>query len=154
MITYQSEPFSTFYADAKKLIAAHWDEVATFSDVRKLMVDEDGFLKADALGLLICTTARDAGDLIGYVVGYITAPQHTKDTKRAGVNYYFIDTQHRGSGVFSALCVAFEDEARSRGAVDCSNRQKLKNGVPANAPDRFFEAMGYDKESVVWVKRL
>lgn len=154
MVTYRSEPFSSFYADAKELIAAHWEEVATNPDVRKLAVDEAAFLKTDALGMLVCMTAREDGKLVGYVIGYLAEGQHTKGTKRAAINYYFIDRSVRGNGAFAALCIEFEKEAKRRGAVDCTNRQKLKNGSPANAPDRFFEAMGYDREEVVWVKKL
>lgn len=153
-ITFQSEQFAAFYSDAKAMIEQHWKEAASMPDIRKLVINEDAFLKSDAAGMLICVTARDDGKLVGYIIGYLVAAFHTAESKQGHQNYYFVMPDQRGNGVFKYLFFQFEQEAKARGASLSSGRQKLENGQPTNIPDRFFETMGYDKSEVVWKKRL
>lgn len=155
MISYRTEPFAKFFADAKEdMIPRHWAEAGTFPDVRKLQIDEQKFLQADALGILIVITARDDGELIGYAMGHVIAAHHVANSKTGEQAYYYVNPAYRGAGVFRDLCREFEAASRAKNATTCNARQKIGPDGRLSVPDAFFEKMGYEKTEVVWKKRL
>lgn len=94
---------------------------------RKLAVDPDGLLVAEA-----------AGQVVGSVmVGY--------DGHRGWVNYLAVDPSQRGAGLGGRLMDAAEALLRDRGCPKLNLQVRTSNA----AAYAFYEAIGYERDDVV-----
>lgn len=150
---FQCESFAAFYADAAALIRAHWDEVASLPEARQLDVHEQKYLELERKELLLCVTARRDGELVGYVIGLIAPDLHAKAGNMIVCDVYYVEPSSRREGIAGSMFDFYNASAKIRGCKVGTMRQKLVNGVPM-ASDRMFEVMGYEKQEVVWFKRL
>ena len=148
--TFQVETFDHFFADAQSLIKDQWEEVATFPDIRKLLVGEENYRNAERGGGLLVVTLRVDGVLQGYVLSIVGRNLHSMETIASMQDAYYVAAAHRGAWL--SLNRRWEAESRARGATILESRQKFVNGLPV-APDRLFELQGYEKGSVSWYKR-
>jgi|FreactcultureFD7_1027221.scaffolds.fasta_scaffold00730_3 hypothetical protein len=99
MITYGTEKLEQFKRQAIELIALHWDEVAHDKEVRDLDVDWDSFEALEKAGQLYILTARDDGELIGYVAAILRPHFHSKKTRSAYVDAIFLSKNARKNNV-------------------------------------------------------
>lgn len=152
-VTYQRESFLTAYAEAdeRHIVQAHWDEVATMPDVRKLKMDLDKYRVLEEKNLLVFVSARHGGKLIGYIAGILAPDMHAMESRLCVMDVYYIVPEWRGIAVY--LFRHYQDEAKKAGATLVNARQKIRDGEPV-VPDRFFQLLGYSKQEVSWYRRL
>ena len=150
-ITYQTETFDQFFADADALIKDHWEEVATFPDIRKLHVAQENYRNTEKQGGVLVVTLRIDGALQGYIVSIIGKNLHSVETTVAIQDAYYVAPQYRG--YWEGLREMWETEARARGASMATARQKIADGKVV-APDALFLRAGYEKGEISWYKRL
>ena len=93
MITYQVESYFTARDDA--LIRMHYDEIALHKEVIPLDPDWNRYDLLDAVGDLVCITARDDGKMIGYSVFILTNHLHYKSTRMASNDVLFLHPDYR-----------------------------------------------------------
>lgn len=150
---FQCERFADFFAEARELIKAHWHEVASFPEIRRLDVDEQRYLEIERKEMLLCVTARRSGALIGYIVGLIAPDLHAKAHSMLVSDAYYVEPPARREGVAQMMFNYYNAVARQMDCAVGTLRQKLIAGKPM-VSDRFFEEMGYEKQDVVWMKKL
>lgn len=72
MIEYGQEHYSQeLIEELKPLLAKNWTASESKKDGRELNPDFDKYRQLDAMGLVLCLTARQFGTLIGYCVYFI-----------------------------------------------------------------------------------
>jgi hypothetical protein len=116
MITCHIESFEERLAELQVLLPAHYEELALNKDKVPLSPQYDIYLARERAGQLIFVTLRDAGELVGYFIGFIAPGLHystcltctmdifyvRKDlrTGRAGINLFkFVQRELMRRGV-------------------------------------------------------
>lgn len=119
-MTFQPEPWSDAEADIRKLVHAHWKELAVFQREIKLDIDWQHYralAERESLPRLQLTTARTTGrDLAGYWISVINLHPHYKGTVFAFQDSYFVLPQYRKANTGLGLMVEMEKNCRLAGA--------------------------------------
>ena len=77
MITLEVESFTECLPELKPILPLHYEELALNKDEVPLSPQYDIYEARESLGELLFVTAREAGELVGYFIGFIgfiTAP--------------------------------------------------------------------------------
>jgi hypothetical protein len=143
-VTFQQEKISDCYAEAADLLIRNYQESAPYKDF-KLNPDMTTYLRMEANGQVLLTTARLNGTIIGYVTTFLLPNPHYRVLQAYG-DLYYVHPKHRNGTGMKLLRFA-EDLARKKGAVVASNYSKPDG-------DALFERMGYNRLETVYVKRL
>lgn len=121
----QVESWSDCVEEMETLFPAHWKELARFQDEIPLKCDRDRYAALEKAGALLLITARMAGKLIGYFVGFLFPHPHYFGSGLWGMtDMYFVVPEFR-NGVGVLLFVAFERELRARGCVQAVTSCKV-----------------------------
>lgn len=149
MLTAQPEEFAPFLEEVKPLLPAHYSELALNQDRVPLSPQFDEYLRRDSLGMVMAVTVRDAGELVGYFVGFIAPGLHYSTCLTLHLDIFWIRPDHRGQKGGFLLFKAVEAEAKRRGV------QRLFVGSKTHLPaDFLFEKLGYTKVETVWSAML
>lgn len=149
--TIQVEPFMDAYADAKELLEAHWHEIAPYKDFLTVNPDLDAYKKLDEKGALSTITVRKDGKLIGYIVFFISRHLHYSDIFVATDDLHFLHPDYRKSLIGLKMFRFAEEEMRRRGVGLIAMRTKARSDINHSA---IFERLGYDRQDIVFTKRL
>ena len=147
MITYMEEDFETLWPEMQQHLTAHWQEVSSFPEF-PLDVDVDKFMLLQNKGMLICASARDGDNLVGYVLDFIQFHIHYKTIKVAISDAYYIIPEYRAKCA-RGLTRFVEKIEKEIGVFARITRTKSANNASA-----FFKAMGYKEAEIAWSKRL
>ena len=154
MITFQSELLLDFYKDAAKQLSEHWDEVGTLKSARDYRPDVATYLEIEKRGRIICVTARDGADLVGYAVGIVGPDLHAAGQNICITDIYRVAPHVREQGIGQMLFDYYASVARKYGCATMTNRQKLDADGKPIASDEFFKRLGYQKTEIVWIRSL
>ena len=93
---FRVEEFSGVYLEIEPFFEAHYNELATLKD-KIPKVDPDYKLYADleSRGQLHIVTAREAGVLVGYFGGCLTAHPHYKSVFMCSADLYYLAPEYR-----------------------------------------------------------
>lgn len=145
MLTATPEPFAPFLEEVKPLLPAHYAELALNQDRVPLSPQYDEYLRRDALGMVLCVAVREAGQLIGYFVGFVAPGLHYSTCLTLQLDIFWIHPDHRGKKGGFMLFKAVEAEAKRRGV------QRMFVGSKTHLPaDWLFEKLGYHKVESVY----
>lgn len=149
-VLYQRERWSDQLRDeAFPLLQRHWEEVALDQDTVPLDPIWDGYALMDSKDLLVITTARLDGVLIGYVSHFITQNLHYRSLKLADNDIFWLAPEHRVSRIGLDLLRAAERECRAMGCNKITMKEKIH--VPLG---RLFEFLGYREIERLHAKTL
>lgn len=149
MLTAAPEEFAPFLEEVKPLLPDHYLELALNQDRVPLAPQYDEYLRRDSLGMVMAVTVRDAGELVGYFVGFIAPGLHYSTCLTLQLDIFWIHPDHRGQKGGFLLFKAVEAEAKRRGV------QRLFVGSKTHLPaDFLFEKLGYTKVETVWSAML
>lgn len=149
MLTAQPEEFAPFLEEVKPLLPAHYEELALNQDRVPLSPQYDEYLRRDSLGMVMAVTVRDAGELVGYFVGFIAPGLHYSTCLTLQLDIFWIHPDHRGQKGGFLLFKAVEAEAKRRGV------QRLFVGSKTHLPaDFLFDKLGYTKVETVYSAML
>lgn len=149
MLTAAPEPFTPFLEEVKPLLPEHYEELALDKDRVPLSPQYDEYLKRDAQGMILCVAVRDAGELVGYFIGFVAPGLHYSTCLTLHLDIFWIHPDHRGQKGGFMLFKAVEAEARRRGV------QRLFVGSKCHLPaDFLFEKLGYRQVETVWSAML
>lgn len=115
MITAHQEKLSDHLESIKLLFPAHYKELALNQDHVPLDPQYDIYLAREARGEVIFTTLREAGEIIGYFVGFIAPGLHYKTCLTCTMDIFFIREDKRQNGGGMILFKEVESELRRRG---------------------------------------
>ena len=148
-ITYQVEPIGGVYNEAAELLTAHWHEVAFYKDL-PIKAEMQRYLALEGNGNCVLCTVRADGRLIGYIVYLLTRNLHYGVLEALG-DLHFLHADYRKSGIGLGMFKFGEAEMRRRGVVLLIGRTKA---APELNHGAIFEHLGYDKQDIVYTKRL
>lgn len=139
MITAQVEDFPRFLEEVKPILPLHYAELALHQDKVPLSPQYDEYLRRDSAGMILLVTLRDAGELIGYFVGFVAPGLHYSTCLTLHLDIFYVHPDHRGSGGGIILFKAVEREAKRRGV------QRLFTGSKMHKDASWlFERLGYE----------
>jgi GNAT superfamily N-acetyltransferase len=114
MITYHIESFSERLEELKALLPLHYEELALNKDKVPLSPQYEVYVDRERQGMLLFVTARDAGQLVGYFIGFVAPGLHYSTCLTCIMDIFYIAPDHRGSNAGFQLFKFVEKELKRR----------------------------------------
>jgi L-amino acid N-acyltransferase YncA len=146
---YQTEPWSSFKAEARELFQRHWREVALNHAEVPLDIDYARYDALEAAGGLHVLTARRGGLLIGYQVTIVSPHLHYRSTLHGITDVYWIAPECRHGVTAMRLFQAAERELKKLGVRKLFTATKLHLD---QGP--LFERLGYRPVERLYAKLI
>jgi GNAT superfamily N-acetyltransferase len=148
MITCAVESFSQSIDELKKVIPMHYEELALNKDKVPLSPQWDIYKRRDAMGEVLFVVMREAGEMIGYFIGFIAPGLHYSTCLTCTMDIFYIRPDKRGSGLPGIrLFKAVEEELKRRGVKRWFVGSKTKADASA-----LFERLKFDRVEVYYSK--
>lgn len=140
MLTAAPEPFPPFLDEVMPLLPDHYAELALDKDRVPLAPQYHVYLDRDSRGEVLTIAMREAGELVGYFIGFVNPGLHYSTCLTLLLDIFWLKPEHRGKHGGTILFDAVEKEARRRGV------QRMFVGSKVHLPaDWLFERRGYTK---------
>jgi GNAT superfamily N-acetyltransferase len=146
---FQRETMAAVHADIEPLLAEHWEEIAADRDKVPLDPDWDAYYASEKAGILVITTARLAGALVGYAPVFVARNLHYRSLIIGEGDIFWLHPDHRGAGMGLGLLRAAERHCRAAGANKMIWKEKCDHRL-----GRFFEHLGYKPFEVHYTKLM
>lgn len=138
MLTAHVENLTERLEELKPLFPLHWEELALNKDKVPLDPQYHVYLDRDARGEVIFVTLRDAGELVGYFVGFVAPGLHYQTCLTCHMDILYLRKDRRGGRGGVILLKAVQAELKRRGV------QRWFVGTKAHMDiGRLFQAMGF-----------
>lgn len=148
MITVQLESLAERLEEIKVLLPLHYEELALNQDKVPLVPQYDIYLARERAGQLMMMTLREAGELVGYFIGFIAPGLHYSTCLTCTMDIFYVKKELRGSGLPGLkLFRAVEKECKRRGVQRMFMGSKVKADASA-----LFERLGAEKVEVYYSK--
>lgn len=115
MITSHIEKFSENIEELKRLIPGHYEELALNRDKVPLSPQWNVYLAREKQGELLFTVLREAGEMVGYFIGFIAPGLHYSTCLTCTMDIFYVRPENRKSGAGIQLFKSVEQELRRRG---------------------------------------
>jgi GNAT superfamily N-acetyltransferase len=139
--------------DLRKLHALHYEETEKRYKKHEVNVNYEHFIKCEEKGSLYCFGASivDSGELVAYLFMYLSPSAHDWSMV-ATADMFYLQAEHRGSGIARRLLQVAEARLRELGA----NYMILTDKSPLGAPHLkvLFESEGYGQIAIAYSKVL
>jgi len=131
-----------------ELFPAHYEELCVTKEF-DYEPDYDAYKRMAEAGMLRCITCRADGELIGYIVFFITPHLHYKSCITAMEDIYFVRKDYRKGRVGIKLFQYAEKVLKERGVqrIVMHTKVHLDNS-------RLFEYLGYKMTDKVFTKMI
>lgn len=153
-ISYQIESYDQVIADAEKMFAAHWDEIASHKEDRRLKPDLALRKLAEANGRLVIATARDAGRLIGYIDWFVYRDMNSSETMTCETDVYFVEDRPNRSLIMLAMIRNSLRHLAGMGVTYVRPRTKFKTEGLGRGAGPIWRALGFKPNEVIYSKIL
>lgn len=143
MLSSHIEPFISQVEELKTLLGTHYEELALNKDKVPLAPQWPMYAQREAHGQLVYVTLRDDGELIGYIIMFVTPGLHYETCLTASMDILFVRPDRRDSaakGVFMMID-RLEAELKRRGVDRWFMGTKLHKDIGAIFRRRGFEAV-------------
>lgn len=148
MITCHVESFTDRIEELKHIIPMHYEELALNKDKVPLSPQWDVYKQRDAAGQCLFMVMREAGEMIGYFIGFISPGLHYSTCLTCTMDIFYIRPDKRGSGLPGIkLFKAVEAELKRRGVDRWFVGSKTKADASA-----LFERLKFDRVEVYYSK--
>lgn len=148
MITCHVESFTDRIEELKQIIPMHYEELALNKDKVPLSPQWDVYKQRDASGQCLFMVMREAGEMIGYFIGFIAPGLHYSTCLTCTMDIFYIRPDKRGSGLPGIkLFKAVESELKRRGVDRWFVGSKTKADASA-----LFERLKFDRVEVYYSK--
>lgn len=145
MLTAAPEPWRPFIEEVQPMLPLHWDELALNKDQVPLDPQYHVYDQRDQAGQVMVVTLRDAGELVGYFIGFVAPGLHYQTCLTLHLDIFWVRPDKRNGTSGMRLLKAVEKEARRRGV----QRMFVGSKVHADA-SRLFKALGYQPVETVY----
>lgn len=139
MITTHVESFTELLPELKPMLPLHYLELALNQDKVPLDPQYGVYIEREAHGGVMFITLREAGELIGYFIGFIAPGLHYQTCLTLTMDIFYVHPDHRGSGAGWQLFKAVEAEAKRRGVQRMFVGSKMHKDA-----SWLFERLGYE----------
>lgn len=148
MITCHVESFTDRVEELKQIIPMHYEELALNKDKVPLSPQWEVYKQRDAAGQCLFMVMREAGEMIGYFIGFISPGLHYSTCLTCTMDIFYIRPDKRGSGLPGIkLFKAVEAELKRRGVDRWFVGSKTKADASA-----LFERLKFDRVEVYYSK--
>lgn len=148
-LTLQREAFADVIAEARPLLVEHWLEIAHYQDI-PLAVNEPGYSRIDAAGLLRIYTARRGKVLVGYACFLVDSNSHYMTSKQAKQDVLYVERSSRGAFVGIRLLKFADAALKAEGVQVVYHHVKLSH--PALGV--LLKHQGYEPIETIYGRRL
>jgi GNAT superfamily N-acetyltransferase len=149
MVEVRVEAFDRVYDEMLPYLRAQHEENETNVEGIPLDPAVDTYRSLESQGLLSVITARDADDLVGYLVLLVFGDLHHKDYKIAQQDIMYVVPDKRGSEVAQKLLKFTEAFAKIKGATWLRITMKAQQRF-----DKLLESNGMSKDEITYAKRI
>ena len=115
MITAMQEKLASTLHEIKLLLPGHYQELALNQDQVPLDPQYEVYLQREENGELLFTVLREAGEMIGYFIGFIEPHLHYKTCLTCTMDIFYVNPDKRQQGAGILLFEEVEKELRRRG---------------------------------------
>lgn len=149
MITVMAENFAERLPELMPVLPLHYEELALNKDKVPLAPQYDVYLERDRRGELMFMVVRDAGELVGYFIGFVAPGLHYSTCLTLIMDIFYVHPDHRGNSTGAKLFKAVEAEARRRGV------QRMFVGSKCHLDASWlFDRLGYERCEVTYTHWL
>lgn len=147
-LKYEDVNAMDFIPELEKIFPEHYEELCVTKDYQ-WEPNYEAYQQLASAGLLRTITCRANGELIGYIVFYITPHLHYKSCITATEDVYFVKKEYRRGRVGIKLFQYAEQVLKDRGV----NRIVMHTKVHLDN-SRLFEYLGYHQTDKIFTKML
>ncbi len=147
MITAHVESFTERLDELRPLLPVHYAELALDQDKVPLDPQFDIYLQRDVRGEVLFVVLREAGELIGYFIGFVAPGLHYRTCLTCTMDIFYVHPEHRGGNGGRILFAAVEAELKRRGV----QRWFVGSKVHMDA-SWLFEGLGFGKVETYYSK--
>ena len=115
MITCHVESFEERLAELQVLLPLHYRELALNQDKVPLSPRYGDYIDRERAGGLIFVTLRDAGELVGYFIGFIAPGLHYSTCLTCTMDIFYVHPSRRTGSAGVRMFRFVETELRRRG---------------------------------------
>lgn len=115
MITTHLESFEQQLSELQALLPEHYKELALNQDQVPLAPQYEVYIERERAGGLLFMVLRDAGEMIGYFIGFIAPGLHYRTCLTCTMDIFYVRKDKRSGSAGIRLFRAVEDELRRRG---------------------------------------
>lgn len=149
MITVMPESFEQMLPELMPLLPLHYAELALNQDKVPLSPQYNIYIDRGRDGQLLFMVMREAGEMIGYFIGFISPGLHYSTCLTCQMDIFYIRPDRRGHKYGKALFEAVEQENRRRGV------QRWFVGSKCHLDASWlFEQLGFERVEVYYSKWL
>lgn len=138
MITAHVESFESNLDYLKPLLPIHYEELALNQDKVPLSPQFDKYIAAEHRGELLFVGLRNAGELVGYFIGFIAPGLHYSTCLTCQMDIFYVHPDHRGTGAGFQLFKFVEQQLKQRGVQRMFVGSKMHKDA-----SWLFEKLGY-----------
>lgn len=149
MITCHVESFEGQLEELKAILPLHYEELALNKDTVPLDPQYDIYISRERAGELLFVTLREAGELVGYFIGFIAPGLHYRTCLTCTMDIFFVHPDKRGQGAGQHLFAFVEKELRRRGV----HRWFVGSKCHKDA-SWLFERLGFEQVEIYYSKML
>jgi GNAT superfamily N-acetyltransferase len=115
MITYHVESFEEQLAELQVLLPEHYRELALNQDRVPLAPRYDIYLDRERAGELLFVAMREAGEIVGYFIGFIAPGLHYQTCLTCNMDIFYVRSDKRKGSAGVRLFRFVEAELKRRG---------------------------------------
>lgn len=115
MITCHVESFTERLPELQTLLPEHYKELALNQEKVPLDPQYEVYIERERQGGLLFVTLRDAGELVGYFIGFIAPGLHYKTCLTCTMDIFYVRKDKRGGRAGIKLFKFVEEELKRRG---------------------------------------
>lgn len=115
MMTCAIESFQQRLPELLPILPEHYKELALDQDKVPLDPQYDVYIAREQRGELLFVTLREAGELIGYFIGFIAPGLHYKTCLTCTMDIFYVKKEKRGSNAGLVMFEYVEKELKRRG---------------------------------------
>jgi hypothetical protein len=149
MITCHVEKLENSLSELKVLLPYHYREIALNQDSVPLDPQYEFYLERERLGGLLFVTLRDAGEIVGYYIGFIAPGLHYKTCLTCTTDIFYVRNDKRNGTAGIKLFRFVEKELKRRGV-----RRWFTGSKTAHDASKLFEYLKFDLVEVHYSKWL
>jgi hypothetical protein len=149
MITCHVESLEEQLEEMKVLLPLHYKELALNQDRVPLAPQYHVYIERERQGGLVFVTLRDAGELVGYFLGFIAPGLHYSTCLTCTMDIFYVRQDKRAGSAGLRMFRFVETELRRRGVQRWFMGSKIKADASA-----LFKRIGADPVETYYSKWL
>lgn len=149
MITCHVESFEGRLQELQALLPLHYKELALNQDKVPLAPQYWVYISREREGGLIFVTLRDAGELVGYFIGFVAPGLHYSTCLTCTMDIFYVRPDKRQGSAGVRMFRFVENELRRRGVQRWFMGSKVRNDASA-----LFKRIGAEPVETYYSKWL